>query len=93
MVNHLSFKTIIHIFLFSFIFIGIISFSIVVEAKVNNPTNHKIITVESGDSLWSIYKKEEVNMSQEDFINWVMKKNNLQQSTIYPGQEIIIPGS
>ncbi|WP_062197970.1 cell division suppressor protein YneA [Massilibacterium senegalense] len=93
MANQLSFKTIIHILLFSFIFIGIISFSIVVEAKVNNQANHKIIIVESGDSLWSIYQREKISMSQEEFIDWVMEKNNLQQSTIYPGQEIIVPGS
>lgn len=87
----LSMKTVLHILLFSVIFVGIISFSMIVEANADYDTGYKQITVQSGDSLWSIYVQEEIEMNQTDFIDWVMKRNNLQHSTIYAGQVITVP--
>ncbi len=50
-----------------------------------NNTSNNIYVVERGDSLWSIARR--YNITVEDLIN----ANNLDNLTIYVGQELIIP--
>lgn len=51
----------------------------------SNNSSPNIYIVEKGDSLWSISRK--YNVTVEDLIN----ANNLNDLTIYIGQELIIP--
>lgn len=49
------------------------------------------ITVQSGDSLWSIALKYKEKGDIRKYIYDIKKLNNLDNSNIYAGQEIIIP--
>ncbi|MFE8699183.1 LysM peptidoglycan-binding domain-containing protein [Cytobacillus sp. FJAT-54145] len=51
------------------------------------------ITVEEGDSLWSISKEFSSyhELSPGEFINWVKQNNQLSGSHLYVGEKIMIP--
>lgn len=52
---------------------------------------NKSITVEKGDTLWSIANKYSQNGDVRKFIYEVKKINNLNSSEIYQGCELLIP--
>ncbi|WP_366921790.1 LysM peptidoglycan-binding domain-containing protein [Metallumcola ferriviriculae] len=49
------------------------------------------IVVEEGDSLWSICKELQMEGDIRRMIYQIKIINNLEQSTIYPGQVLLVP--
>ena len=65
------------------------------DSKASNASEKYFtcITVEKGDSLWSIaeeYMTEEYDSTQE-YVSEVMQINNLKNSTIVIGTSLIVP--
>ena len=62
-----------------------------VSSKVFSYTapKYKAIAISEGDTLWSIDRKLEGNVNEN--IYKIKKINNLNDSYIYVGQEILIP--
>ncbi len=55
--------------------------------------NYVNITISEGDSLWKIaegYSKT-YSLSNDQFISWVKKHNEIDGDRIYPGEKIAIP--
>jgi LysM repeat protein len=53
---------------------------------------YKTITVKNGDSLWELAATYRGNMSNQEFVHWVEKENNLtDRNTIQVGQKILLP--
>ncbi|MFC7372269.1 LysM peptidoglycan-binding domain-containing protein [Fictibacillus iocasae] len=81
---------ILHI-LFFIMVAGLMVFS---AADLSAEENHyQTVTVQEGESLWSISEKLQHKHSLEarEFISWVEKKNNLHTAKLVPGQKLIIP--
>lgn len=55
--------------------------------------NYKFVTITEGDTLWEIADSHsgETSLSNDEFVGWIKKHNNLQGDQIYPGDEILIP--
>lgn len=80
-------------FIFSMSIIFIVIFSVfnsvfAVVFSHEEPTYEKII-VAKGDTLWSIAQTIDGNISENIFE--IKKLNNLNNSDIYVGQELLIP--
>ena len=82
-------KLILFIFLTIF---SLISTPIIKSNSLNIPTNNGLITykVQKGDSLWDIALMYDSN-DIENFLFDAKKLNNLQNSTIFVDQILIIP--
>ena len=79
--------------LFTFLTIfSLITTPIIKSNSLNIPTNNGLITyqVQKGDSLWNIALKYDSN-EIENFLFDAKKLNNLQNSTIFVDQILIIP--
>ncbi|WP_409253835.1 LysM peptidoglycan-binding domain-containing protein [Bacillus sp. SCS-153A] len=61
--------------------------------KVGTGESYQTVTVQEGDSLWTIADElsEEHNMSTQELVKWVSKKNNLSTDIIKPGETLVIP--
>ena len=60
-------------------------------AKSDSKNNISVI-VKSGDSVWSIASKNNPNEKDlRKLVYEIIEENNLKNSTIYAGQEIVIP--
>ena len=53
--------------------------------------HYKNITIEQGDTLWSLAEQYRGKMSTHDWITFVKKENAMKTGTIVEGQEILIP--
>ncbi|UOE78392.1 cell division suppressor protein YneA [Parageobacillus thermoglucosidasius] len=51
------------------------------------------IEVKYGDNLWKLAQKYENyhHLSNEEFVRWVERRNNIVNGRIYPGEKLIIP--
>ena len=79
--------------LFTFLTIfSLITTPIIKNNSLINPTNNGLITyqVKKGDSLWGIALKYDSN-DIENFLFKTKKLNNLDNSTIFEDQILIIP--
>ena len=79
--------------LFTFLTIfSLITTPIIKSNSLNIPTNNGLITyqVQKGDSLWDIALKYDSN-DIENFLFEAKKLNNLDNSTIFVDQILIIP--
>ena len=79
--------------LFTFLTIfSLITTPIIKNNSLNIPTNNGLITyqVQKGDSLWDIALKYDSN-DIENFLFDAKKLNNLDNSTIFEDQILIIP--
>ena len=79
--------------LFTFLTIfSIITTPIIKNKSLSIPTNNGLITyqVQKGDSLWDIALKYDSN-DIENFLFEAKKLNNLDNSTIFEDQILIIP--
>jgi hypothetical protein len=57
-----------------------------------DPSEYKTITVKNGDSLWGLAATYRGNMSNQEFVSWVEKENNLtDRNTIQVGEKIVLP--
>ena len=79
--------------LFTFLTIfSLITTPIIKNNSLNIPTNNGLMTyqVQKGDSLWEIALKYDSN-DIENFLFEAKKLNNLDNSTIFEDQILIIP--
>ena len=79
--------------LFTFLTIfSLITTPIIKNNSLNIPTNNGLMTyqVQKGDSLWDIALKYDSN-DIENFLFEAKKLNNLDNSTIFEDQILIIP--
>ncbi|WP_332649368.1 cell division suppressor protein YneA [Lysinibacillus sp. 54212] len=53
--------------------------------------HYKNITIEQGDTLWSLADQYRGKMSTHDWITFVKKENAMKTGAIVEGQEILIP--
>ncbi|MGG3798488.1 cell division suppressor protein YneA [Metabacillus fastidiosus] len=81
-----------YILSFFFVIIAIV-FALSYTGIKESKDHYYIVTIEEGDSLWSIADKfqEQANLSTWEFITWVQEKNNLYTEVIKPGDEVMIP--
>jgi LysM repeat protein len=57
-----------------------------------DPSEYKTITVKNGDSLWGLAATYRGDMSNQEFVSWVEKENNLtDRNIIQVGQKIVLP--
>lgn len=55
-------------------------------------TNYILIHVQPGDTLWSIARSNSYgNKNTRSLVHEIKKYNNLKSSTIYVGDELVIP--
>lgn len=66
---------------------------VVVNNLSEDDSNYVAIEVEHGDTLWSYAKKysDYSSMSEQRFIDWVEKHNELENGEILVGESIILP--
>lgn len=62
------------------------------RTEASEPLNVITIQVETGDSLWMLADKYDNNtMDIRKYIYLIQQYNNMENSTIYPGQLIYLP--
>lgn len=76
-----------HITLLAIMTISFITYLYVTDEKVE----HDYITVEHGDTLWSLAEHYRGKMDTHDWIEYVKIHNNLYTNTIKTGSELFIP--
>jgi LysM repeat protein len=61
--------------------------------KDANSEGYVKITVEEGESLWTIANKyaDKHGLSSDEFVSWVERTNGINGDTIFPGDELVIP--
>lgn len=71
------------------------SLSFLLSLRFDSPEEDQYIkiTISEGDSLWKISKQysEQHSLSNDDFVSWVKRHNDIEGDEIYPGEEIMIP--
>lgn len=72
-------------FLFSFLFLAFII------AKDEQITSYEHITIEQGDTLWSLAGQYRGKMAEHDWIGAVKKENTLRDGKIISGQLLLVP--
>lgn len=65
-------------------------FPIVSNAK-GNSNQYTTITVQEGDTLWSIASSNNINKDIRKTVYIIRKLNKLDSAIILPGQELVIP--
>ena len=77
-----------------FTIIGIsLSFSSIYKSYAidKNTTLYFEVIVEKGDTLWTIADQYNENQDLRRLIYEIKKLNKLKQTSIYPGQKLVIP--
>lgn len=60
--------------------------------KTENKKYYETVTVNCGETLWSIASKyNEKNLDLNDYTDEIMKFNNMESSFIMAGQKIVVP--
>lgn len=72
-------------FLFSFIFIAFIF------VKDEQIELYEHVTIEQGDTLWSLANQYRGKMAQHDWIHEVKKENALEGELVVSGQILVVP--
>ncbi|MBO0993030.1 cell division suppressor protein YneA [Bacillus sp. SD088] len=81
-------------FIIVFIFITFLMGIYIISSKTSSEQTHLTVTVQEGDSLWSISKKyaEEYGISTAQFVKIIEKENQLYGKVIKSGEQLVIPG-
>ena len=69
----------------------VLTFVIGISSQTNDSKVE--ITVQSGDTLWTLSEKYKGNLPQSEWITTVMNVNNLNHPMIISGDTLIIPTS
>lgn len=80
--------------LFLFLLILFMLFSNPANAKEDNTIQYKyfkILTIEDGDTLWSLADNNGYNNCHNAFVKEVMEINHMSNSKIIEGQWIVVP--
>lgn len=58
-----------------------------------NDEKYITVTVESGASLWEMAEdfSDDHNLSKNEFVAWVERKNGISDGKIYVGDELLLP--
>ncbi len=66
-----------------------------IYAKGTDSEDYMVVTVEKGETLWSIAQRYNVDdkMDPRSLISKIKKINNLDSPLIYPGDKLLIPTS
>lgn len=81
-------------FVILFVILTVVLFFALTNSVAADSNHYKRITVEKGDSLWSIaeqYHKVDPKLSEQDFIAWVERENGIDRDFIKPDQKLTIP--
>jgi cell division protein YceG involved in septum cleavage len=72
-----------------------LSFILSFQHPSNGQDEYLKVTITEGDSLWEMADQyaNEHSLSNKEFVSWIKKHNDIDENTIYPGEEIIIPVS
>lgn len=75
------------------LFVLVLAAAFYLLINMSNQPSYQSITVEEGDTLWTIAKQynEEYSMTVEEFIAWVGEENDLNSFAIKPGESIVLP--
>ncbi|MCR8848785.1 LysM peptidoglycan-binding domain-containing protein [Rossellomorea sp. SC111] len=75
------------------LFVLVLSAACYFLINMTNQPSYQSITVEDGDTLWTIAKQynEEYSMTMEEFIAWVGEENDLNSFAIKPGESLVLP--
>ncbi len=76
---------------FFVLFILCIAFTMIGVNKLNKEAAYLEITVSEGDSLWALAHQHADNRPVNEWIEDVVKLNDLATSTIHPGTELRLP--
>lgn len=77
-------------FLFLFIMVGLCIGS-VVSAAGNIQDETQVVTIRPGDTLWDIAQVYSNHVEIRKYIYEIKKVNQLENSTIYAGQQLVLP--
>lgn len=69
-------------------FLGVINLK---TPRLPKECTYDTICVSKGDTLWEIAEKEYPDRSTRDMVWLIMQANDLNEGTIYPGQELKLP--
>ena len=55
------------------------------------PTSTTVVTVHSGETLWSVATNEAPSSSPQDVVDRIRELNHIFDAAIYPGERLIVP--
>lgn len=72
-----------------------LSFILSFQHESTSQEEYLMVTITEGDSLWEIADQyaNQHSLSNEEFVAWIKKHNEIDENKIFPGEEIIIPVS
>jgi len=81
---------IIKLLTFVLIFTNVTNSLLTDSKSANYVTNTEIYVVQKGDNLWKIAEKYKQN-NKEEYILSIKQLNNLQNSSLYINQKLLLP--
>nr|WP_173026404.1 LysM peptidoglycan-binding domain-containing protein [Aeromonas sp. Ne-1]AKO69691.1 cell division suppressor protein YneA [Aeromonas sp. Ne-1] len=69
-------------------------FALVIANTIGkDDTEYTTITIKSGETIWQLSQEYSYmsKLSQENFIKWVEKNNDIHSATLQAGQSILLP--
>ncbi|WP_209122293.1 LysM peptidoglycan-binding domain-containing protein [Alkalihalobacillus sp. BA299] len=80
--------TLVIIFIFSIVFLA---FMTVVGAEKQGLAEPIEVVVKEGDTIWGFATNYDHPFSVDEFIQWVIQANEMEESNLIAGQTLIIP--
>lgn len=78
---------------FACLFFFVITFSLIFTIRLGDPVEYITVQIENGDSLWNLSEeyKSKHRMTNDGFIAWVVRENQLDNTELQPGEILILP--